>query len=830
MKERIIRISLLTVVFVLALIGFSYYTNRGNADMTADMGSATLPTISFTVEGQEINLLAGHVNEMDIMAVRDKVTPLDTAGNVVLNIQKYEQKIQSLTYRIYSVDGKEKRLEKTVKKVEETLEAHVGDVLDETQEGLLQVQLDLGNGRNIYYYTRVTNATGLYFSECMDYVKTLHTNILKKQDTDSVKRVMESNEQGDNTTLQHVTIHSDLEHIIWGKLNPKILGQVRWNVAETKAAYTSIQLEYQVSCAGDNNDEEIHNVKEFFRVRYVDGKYYLLSYDRTMEEVFNPAKVVLISKGIILGLTTQDMQYKLNEKGTIVSFIQADELWSYNKEDDEFSLVFSFADSEKEDVRNRFDRHSLKILSMENDGNLTFAVYGYMNRGAHEGESGVAIYYFDLGKNVVEEKAFIPSNQSHVAIEKELGKLAYYSDKNNMLYVLAGGTLCKVDLETNERTDVLEQLEQDQYVSSEDGHLIAYQKADTPSEAVVLDFATDSQQTVKVAEGEVIQPLGFVMGDFVYGIGRNEDVGTLSSGEPILGMYQLEIRDSKNQLVKTYGEEGSFLIGIKIETNMITLNKAVKQGNVYTQVGEDYITNNEEKSSLVTLQSYWTDLKETQFRLIFEEGIDNKKAKLLKPKQVLFERDTTMAFAVDFEQSRYGVFGLGELIDVYGEAGEAVQVAKEIAGVVISPRQNYVWEDGNRVSWYRNFEIGGFRANSGESALAASVRAVLEYEDVSVDVATEMQSKSALQILDEFSGGEAVRFKGGSSADMRYLIDKGVPVIAMTGSDSAIVLVGYDAQTITYIDPSDGGIRSRTFAVVDELTSGSGHTFLGYAR
>ena len=150
MKERIIRISLLTVVFVLALIGFSYYTNRGNADMTADMGLATLPTISFTVEGQEINLLAGHVNEMDVMAVRDKITPLNTNRNVVLNVQKYEQKIQSLTYRVYSIDGKEKRFEKTVKDVEDTLEVHVGDVLDETQEGLLQVQLDLGNGRNIY--------------------------------------------------------------------------------------------------------------------------------------------------------------------------------------------------------------------------------------------------------------------------------------------------------------------------------------------------------------------------------------------------------------------------------------------------------------------------------------------------------------------------------------------------------------------------------------------------------------------------------------------------------------------------------------------------------
>lgn len=829
MKGRIIRISVLTVVFVLALIGFSYYTNRGNTDMTADMGSAMLPTISFTVEGRTVNLLAGHVSEMDISAVRETITPLDKSENVVVNIQKYDQEIASLTYEVYQIDGNEKLLKKTEKKVGETVKINVGDALGEKQEGILRIQLHLDKGKSVFYYTRVTNAPNIYLGECMDYVQTLHTNILEKKDTDSIKKVMESNELGDNTTLQHVTIHSDLEHITWGKLKPEIVGEVRWNMAEAKEAYTSIQLNYQVKCVGDNNAEEVHNVKEFFRVRYVDENYYLLSYDRTMEEVFDASNVVLMSKGIIMGLTTEDMQYKVNEEGTIVSFIQADELWSYNMKEDEFALVFSFADSEKEDIRNRFDKHSLKILSMENDGSLTFAVYGYMNRGAHEGESGVAIYYFDLAKNVVEEKAFIPSNQSHVAIEKELGELAYYNDKTNVLYVLAGGVLCKVDLETNEKTVLLEQLEQGQYVSSEDGHLIAYQKADRVSEAVVLNFATDSEQSVKVADGEIIQPLGFVMGDFVYGIGRAEDAGTLASGENVLGMYRLEIRDSKNKVVKTYQEEGNYLIGIKIETNMITLQKASKQGTVYTEVAEDYITNNEEKSSLVTLQSYWTDLKETQFRLIFEDGIDNKKAKLLKPKQVLFERDTTMEFAMDSNET-YGVFGLGELVHVYPEAGQALQAAKEISGVVISPKQNYVWEDGNRVSWYRNFEMGAFRGGAGESTLAASVREVLEYEGISVDVAAEMGSKSALQILDEYCGGEAVRFKDCSSADMRYLIDKGTPVIAMTGSDSAIVLVGYDAQTITYIDPSDGGIRSRSFSVVDEMTSGSGHTFLGYVR
>lgn len=830
MKKGTIRIIVLNMVFIIALFVTGHFTNHGDADLTADMDLATLPTISFTVNKQEINLLAGHVNEMAVAAVRDTIVPLNAEGKVAINIQKYEQEVSSLHYEILNIDGTKKLTEKTEENVGETYSIQAGEYLEGNQEAVLKIRLDLEKNKSVYYYTRLVKASDIYFTECMDYVRTLHTNIIENKETGSIEKVLETSSQGDNTTLQHVTIHSDLKHVTWGGLKPEVIGSVYWRVQETKAAYTSIRLGYQVKCAGNSDDEEIYNVKEFFRVRYLDGKYYLLTYDRTLEEVFDGGREVLSSKGINLGFTTQEVQYKSNEAGTIVAFVQANELWSYNQKESEFALVFSFAGSEKEDIRHRYDAHSLKILSMEENGNVTFAVYGYMNRGKHEGESGAAIYYFNLAKNVVEEKAFIPSEQSYVAIENELGKLAFYSDKNNVLYVMMSGELCKVDLKTDERSTLLSGLKSGQYVSSDDGRLIAYQKEDNVAEAVVLDFATDAKQTISVAEGEVIQPLGFVMGDFVYGVARAQDAGYSSSGEGVLGMYKLEIRNAKNEVVKTYQVNGSYLLGVKIKGNMITLDRAALQNGVYKEITEDYITNNEEKANTISLQSYQTDLKETQLRLVFEEGIDNKKAKVLEPKQVLFEKDTTLVFEQKTDSVKYSVFGLGEIVGVYADAGEAVQEAEKVSGVVISPKQNYVWEDGNRVSWYRNFEMGAFRANSGESVLAACVRAVLTYEGKTVDVTAELGNKTALEILDAHCGGEAVRFKGCHVADMRYLIDKGTPVIALTGNDSAIVLVGYDAQTVTYIDPSDGGIRSKNFSAVDAMMGGIGNTFLGYVN
>lgn len=828
MKEKIIKRVVLSIIFLVAIFVSSHYVNRGSADMTADIGSATLPTISFEINGREMNLLEGYIKDMDLSAIRDTIVPIGNE-NVKGHVQAYGQTIESMTYTVCSIDGEETLMENTLNEVGQQFSLSVGSVLQDAKEYLLKIDLKFEE-KTASYYTRIIKENDLNLSECIDYVENLHTSMIQNINENEIKRMMESNATGDNTTLQHVTIHSNLEHSMWGDLKPEVIGDIRYSIQEAKKAYSSILLRYKVRCVGDNNAEEIHHVQEFFRVSCSDGEVYLLDYDRTLQEEFNPSNVVLSSKGIILGLTTNELEYKSNEAGNIVAFIQNQELWSYSKEEDAFALVFSFAGGEKEDVRHYFDKHSIRILSMEENGNLTFAVNGYMNRGLHEGESGVVIYYYKCAQNIIEEKAFIPSNQSLAAIERKLGEVAYYNDQLDMLYVLAGGTLYQINFALDETKVLLEDLEQIPYVSSADGHLLAYQNKENLAEATVMNFKTDSKQVVNAEEGEILIPLGFVKGDFVYGVARPEDAGTTSSGEMVQPMYKLEIRDAKNQVLKTYQVTGSYVLGIKIDSNMISLERAVLGNGVYTPIAEDYITNNEEKANAVTLQSYWTDLKETQYRLIFDEGIDDKKAVEMKPKQVLFERDTTLAVEKVSEKDYYSVYGLGRLEGIYEKAGEALQMAKKISGVVVSPKHNYVWEDGNRVAWYRNFEMRSFQAQSGESNLAASIRAVLAYEGASVDVSTELISKSALEIMNEYCGGEAVQFSDCSVADVRYLIDKGTPVIALTGSSDAIVLIGYDAVSVTYIEPSIGAIRMKKFAAVDDMIKSSGSTFFAYVK
>lgn len=831
MKERTMRIVILSVVFVLALIAFSFLTNRGGADMTADMETATLPTVSFNVAGQEANMLVGHKREMNLAAVRDTISVYEESEKLEMKIHHNADSVDSISYEIYTLDGEEKLYQETINKVKETVSLKMGANLSEGQEGVLKITLHCGE-TPIYYYTRVMKDDDYHVKDCVEYIQELHTNIMTKQNEDAIKKVMESNSQGDNTTLQHVTIHSDLQHIMWGNLKPQLVNELQYEIKEAKEAYTSVLLRYQVVCAGDNNDKELYNVKEFFKVAYGPERVYLLEYDRTMEEVFNTSNVTLSSKGVVLGIAKEDTPYKVNSDGTVVAFVQANELWNYQKEEDAFSLVFSFASSEKQDVRNLTDAHAIKILSMDDDGNMTFSVSGYMNRGEHEGESGIAIYYYYAGKNYIEEIAFIPSTESYAVIEKTLGESAYYNQKENVLYLLSDGTLRKIEMEEIKTSVLVEGLHKGQYVASDDGHLFAYQKnVDGNIVTEIWNFANDSKNALSAATGEVVVPLGFVGDDFVYGLSKTENAGYDTSGIAVQAMHKVEIRDKKNKIIKTYEQPNVYVLRALIDNNMITLKQGVKEAGLFKEISEDYITNNETSSGEnVTLKSYWTDMKETQYRLTFAKSIEDTKAKTLHPKQVIQERATVLELDTEAIAEYFYVYGLGEQAGVFDEAGDAIDLAEELSGLVISPKQNYVWETDNRVAWYRNFNVSAFVAKDGENNLAACVRKVLAYEGKSIDVVTELQSKSPEQVLSEQLETEAVRFRGCSVKDMFYLIDKGVPVIGLKDSTNAILLIGYDAKTATYIDPTNGGTYASSIEKLDEMLKGSGNTYIGYVR
>lgn len=810
-KNKLKEAGILIGVFIVAVLVFSYFTNKGNDNMTADIGTATFPKIGFDCGGYGINAVPGYAQSMDIPTIRDTITAV-LSGKLNVEINAYENAISSMEYKVYSLDGTEALLEKKIKKPGKTemLDLNKSGLLDE--ERVLEIILNYNKEKTVHFYTRIADAEKADIQQCLDYVTTFHNGALNKEEGVGVGKAIEPNEDGDNSTFAHVTIHSNYDQVSYGELEPKLEGGERWEIKEMNDTSSSIQAEFIVRCKGEENEDDLYKVREFFRVRYDSyaKRGYLLDYDRTMEQIFDPTKKVLSEKGVLLGISEYDVPYLNDKDGSIVSFVQADDLWSYNKETDEVSLVFSFAASENTDERNLTNQHEIQLLEADGNGNVTFAVYGYMNRGEHEGQVGVAVYYYNVEQSSVEEKVFIPTDTSWGNAIHELGKLVYYSVDREMLYVLAGDTFYETNVEKEKTKELVTGLTEDHYVVSSDGRFLAYQSKsgeNGANELTIMNLSSGKTRTVTGKEGENIYPLGFVKNDFVYGTSRIEDAGQTAAGEDASPMYKVEIQNSKGKTVKTYEQKEIYILGAKMEKNRVILERAVRDGSIYTATAEEYISNNEEqKESNIYLDSYVTELKKKQMRLTYEDGISDKEPKVLKPKQVMFENPTTITFDYDKKEKQYYVYGYGKLQGSYEIAGDAIQKADSYGGVVVDQSQSYIWERGNRDL---NYTI------DHSEDMAAQIKAKLD------------SGVSPMEALKEYNSGASLNLTGCTAEQLAYIINQGKPVIGMKEAGKPIILVGYTDENVIYVDAASGERKTSTFEEMDALTAGTGHTYIG---
>lgn len=835
MKKRVITVVVLLLVFIAALTGFSIILNQGTDDMTADMGSAKLPVISFEESGYSVNPLAGYTQEMDIPTMRDQILPISVGTSVTADIQGYQGKIHSFKYEIMTLDGKDVLKSETISEVSNTVKLELGDSISDGKEKVLRITLLTENEEKIYYYMRVVRAAEFNVQQCLEFAEYFHKTAMEEGSIAELEDYYSTDGAPEGNGLQRVTLASDLKNIGWRDLKVQTVGDIIWEIKESNETYTSVMLKYQVKAGEEEKQGDFYHVTEFFKVRFLRGRASLESYERTMNEVFEGKEKNFSKNGVLLGLTDDNVSYVTNEKGDHISFVQEREVWHYDKEENRISLLFSFADAENDDIRNYKDDHAVRILDMDGKGNTVFAVYGYMNRGEHEGQTGAAIYYYNIEDGYVQEKAFISSRNSGAIVQQRLSNLTYYNKTSNTLYAVFEGTLYRINLKTQEKEVIQEHLKEGQYVFSANGKYVAYQKNGNLKDAdciEVWNLEKEKNFLVEVPQEELIRPLGFVKEDIVYGVGRESDAGKNAAGEELIPFYKLEIRNGKNEVAKSYQVDGIYIRDAWVADNMITMERAVKNGNGYKNTTQDSITNNEgKKEKEIQLEKISSKAKGFQMRLTDENGIADRNPKLLKPKQMLFER----AVMIDFEKAElegsYYVYGLGKLQGIYDKAGIAIGKADTVRGVVVTSNQTKMWERGNRMLSYQIEDISPLAVNPGESSLSACLRQMFSYEQQNVNVQAELsKGKSVLDLLGEYSGGEAVDLTGCTLEQLCYLVGKGTPVLAMTGMDRAILLTGYSEDSFTYIDPSSGKKVTAEEKEVKKMTAGSQNAFYGYVK
>ena len=698
MRRGIQKILILLAVFIVALFTFSKLTNHETKDLTTDLAAPTLPVVYFEDNGHPLNELHGYVEEMSVISMRDTITPLPENGKLSLRIDPYDNKIKEVSFQIRSLNGdrlvQDGNVQVSGDKTAVTGTISVENLLEEQTEYQLILQVTAGE-QTSYYYTRIMEVGKSQIDACVDFVEEFHAITMNKERQSELSSYMEPSSAADNTTLQKVTINNSLSQACWGDFVGTEVTTPVVSIKEMNDDYQVILLEYIMSSVGDSGNSEYYNVEEYYRVRVGAEKIYLLSFERTMEEIFRGEGDQISKDMIDLGIRSENVSYKTNETGNVICFVQQGELWSYNQIENNLTRVFSFRSQEGMDIRENYQEHDIRILRVDEGGSLDFVVYGYMNCGEHEGQVGVSVCHYDGVTNTVEEMLFVPTTLSYEIVKEQIGKLMYVSD-SGVFYLTVSNQVYRIQMDSRKAEVYIDGLKSDMLVNSEDGRYIAWSEDGTTMH--VTDLEKGESFDIHANENQLLKPLGFLGSDSIYGWGYRTDIFSTQTQTDTLALSQVLIvdtSDSAHSVLKTYETPGIYVTGIRIQDGSIYLSRVMKNGDIYVDTTEDTIMNRDlQEKDQVHIDTVVSDVKQKEVVLKLLEETSGSTPKTLIPKLIENEEPNTLEIKNLNASSAYYVYAKGKVVLATDDMAAAVQSADANKGVVIGNNLLYVWRLG----------------------------------------------------------------------------------------------------------------------------------------
>lgn len=840
MKKTVIKGIILLIIFFAGIYVLGRFKNYEETDTTIAMEEATLPVIYLTSFGQTVNELHGYVNDMEANYMRDTITPLDSERELPITINKYSSGIKSVSYEVRSLDTTRLVEETEVLNYEETDDTiratlNIKNLIEDNHEYILKINLSTESGKNIYYYTRIIKNEDLYVKEKVEFAKDFSNKTFDKSEAEELVIYLESNSLGDNSTFNRVTINSNFEQVTWGNLSPDKVTEPVVSIKEIDRQTASLVLKYIVSVEDPESKViEYFNIREYYRVRYTQERMYMLDFERGMEQIFDPEAFVFNENRINLGIAKSSVEYEDSDNGNIAAFVREGDLYAVNVDSNNIIRLFSFRNglNNLSDTRNNYDQHDIKILDVDDEGNISFAVYGYMNRGEHEGEVGVNVFIYNGAAKVLEEKAFIPVSRSY-QIVKESAERLMHLNSNNKLYIEIEDSIYNVDLETGSYSEIAENL--NEYVISGNGSILAWHNAENISECRVINIVnleTGARSTVEADEGESIKPIGFMDDDFIYGTAKVDDIMNDESGTTIFPMYSIKILAPDNSLIEEYSKEDIYVVNASISGNAITLERAVKSDTGYSGISKGSLMNNEERQEGKTeLNLVVTERKESQMQIKLYTNFSESRQILLNPKLLKDNKDTTINIKSSKEQAvKYYVYGKGQLKGIYSDVSDAVKEADDLAGVVVSSNQEYIWERGNRLI---RTQINGINGSAAEnkSSLSLCLDTILELFDINVDSAALLnRGENAVSILSEYIDALVFNLNGVSLSSALYYVSRGTPVLAVNDTGTYVLIIGYDELNTIIMNPDTGKVYKVGMNDSTQMFEEGGSKFIAYLK
>ncbi|MBQ3932248.1 MAG: hypothetical protein II653_00645 [Lachnospiraceae bacterium] len=844
MKKVLSKVLVLTIIFVVTLILLVYLNRDKEQRESIIMGSPTLPTVSFDIAGNEttytgINELYGYTSLMETQYMRDSITPIATDKVINVRICNHENTILGAEYTIETLSGDVIEASRSIdiaaiKYQDEysLITINVTADLQPQKEYNLVFKLQTDRHDEIYYYTRIEVVdAGNYISE-IEFAKNFSDATYNSQSTFDIANYIEPSPTESNDDYGVVTINSNYSQITYGSMKIEKVTEPVVKIDELLESIGCFELNYKVKAKNDYDTYQYYTINEFFRVKTDGTNMYLLDYYRTMDQIFDDNNQNISASRINLGISSNDdIEYKSSPDTNFIAFVKESGLWLMDINKNQVISLFAFESVEDADIRDTNKSNEIQVVDVTDEGDVEFLVYGYMNRGEHEGMVGMSLYDFDMNKNVVKEKIFIPFTKRYELIKETLGKLSYVNT-NGVMYIMFNDCVYSIDLTGSEYVEIISNLQEGSYCVNEEGDRIAWHDTDSNS-VKIMNFETEKESEIKADTTTTLGVLGFMGEDLVYGIARNDDVAI--TGGTRIPMYEVRIVNEEGEIEDTYQSEGFYVYGADVNENMINLHRLIKSETGFSPSSDYQIygtVDTSVKTGSVMDDIITTELKEKEYVINFGNKVTtDAKLTTASPKEIQFNNSNSLSMRnLGSQNNQYYVYGRGNVDYITDSPSTAIIHADSVAGVAISKNGDMLWA---RVSKDETKDLGITSIGVGTddaSRRAACVNAILTYNGLEGNVTVEdINTSTADVILSERLSSKNIKAydtTGCVLTQMLYYVHKGQPVMARRADGVYVLITGYDFYNVVLLDTSTGAQYKQGQEEADETFKNGGYRFI----
>ncbi len=533
MRRTLWRVVYAILVFVITVILTEAFTGISGRETAAAMPSPALPVVTMDLGAGEVNELKGISVRQPVRMKASCITPLHSDRRTGFTVSLYGAKVEGLSYEIR--DPQEDNL----------IEASAVEIYTQS-DGILHAEIAPGNliepGR--IYTLLITLAvkgrgdicysTDIYVCRseadyeqaiaAKDFARLFHEEALHGAEFLDLTLFLEPDGITLDNDFSQVNIHNSAAQVTYGDIMPVELTDSAFLLeAVTDTDYT-LSNRYLIQTQLDER-KRVFECRETFVLRSGPERFFLMDYERTMQEILNPADKEYYDASLVVLGVGAPRQIRADENGRMIAFVQGGRLYEWNQGQGELVYVYGFDEPGSTDMRALRSDHDIRILRVTEQGDIVFLVSGYINAGNREGLEGLDCWVYHSDSHIVEELFFIPSTLESSQLTGEVPGSAYLNDEDR-LHISYAGTLYEIQINTGTVQIVETMTGGAKAVLSDGGRMAAWDeiKDGTKTGSIVLtDFSDSSRRIIEAKKGEELVPMGFIGEDLVYGSVRQQE-------------------------------------------------------------------------------------------------------------------------------------------------------------------------------------------------------------------------------------------------------------------------------------------------------------------